>query len=1059
MNEPDKRWTDVVVGVLLAGAAFVAYAATLSGGAFPGESARLIVQFTGLSPKLAPDHPLWGALVWALSQGPEGHLAVRLNWLSALCGAGSVYLLYRIMVGAIYGTITVTPANRTRVLTAARLAGVSAALFLTFSVPFWVVSNRAHNASFDALILLAAAWLLYRFAVKDDDRYLYIWAFLYGLGIVECATFIVMAPVFGLALLYLFLGKETFRPSVVINSAFCGLSGLSLYLIAAWFFYGSVGYHVEGYSNFFQIVWIMWRDQVYLIGRSLPQSGWLVILITTIIPWLTCLVVARRALNEEKDWTYYILHVVMTGLAVGVLFNVKFAPWSMLGLGRLLVTPYLLTASVFGYLIAYWYLLPGAWWEEAEEATAKAWGKKWLGLLVVIPGLALLCLAPGRNIKLADGRSYDFLYRHAEEVINCLSGRTWLVTDGVMDDQLLVAAKETGCPVKLLNTVAGNNDLYMRYVATLFDNVRLKNLAALGMMPLLKEWFSRDPDIDKKVAVRSMPDLWTYAGFMMVPNKLVFFGMTNREDVAVGELVAEHEKFWRTSLPALRSEASGGGGRGAKAPRDRLLAAALTRHVSLVANDLGVFLEDVRHPQEAFAAYGKAREIDPENISALLNQLNMIENGYSTEKAEAVKADADKLLADLKGQYRIWSLSQYYGYVRMPEAFAQRGLTWALSGQPGLAISELKAALDLLPADKQTTTKRALASMYLAQREDLESESLFVEVLAEAPDDQAALAGLARVAIRKGDLKTAADLLRRAESSGMPKEQVMLERASLLLNEGKAAEARQSLEQLVKEKPEMSRAWALLIDILVQQNDQQALGECLKTMEDTKTVSVRGVRAVGCGYLALMRNDFESARKFFETALVGAPDNAYLLEILLRLDVVQSRRDDALRHAKDLLRTGSRNAFGHYVLASIQMNNGQYDLAEDSLRRSLEIQKTPQAENDLAWLLQTTGAYAEAEKVARSALKMNDKMYQAWDTLGVILMKTKRLEEAQKALDMALSLFLDDMSLFVHLAELQALKGNPKRAAEFADRALERPDLLSPRDRDMARDIRSKGEK
>ena len=161
----------VLIGILLAAVALIAYAVTLSPGACPGESAGLIVQYAGLFPKLKPDHPLWGALVWTLSRGPADHLALRLNWLSALCGAGSVYLLYRIMVGAIYGTITVTPVNRAKALIAARLAGVSAALLLAFSVPFWVVSNRAHPATFDLLLLLAVTWLFSLHATKRSEEH------------------------------------------------------------------------------------------------------------------------------------------------------------------------------------------------------------------------------------------------------------------------------------------------------------------------------------------------------------------------------------------------------------------------------------------------------------------------------------------------------------------------------------------------------------------------------------------------------------------------------------------------------------------------------------------------------------------------------------------------------------------------------------------------------------------------------------------------------------------------------------------------------------------------
>ena len=70
-------------------------------------------------------------------------------------------------------------------------------LFLAFCAPFWFVSTRAHPASFDVFLLLFSAWVLLRFTLDKTPALMYLFAFLYGLGITEFATFIVWAPVFG----------------------------------------------------------------------------------------------------------------------------------------------------------------------------------------------------------------------------------------------------------------------------------------------------------------------------------------------------------------------------------------------------------------------------------------------------------------------------------------------------------------------------------------------------------------------------------------------------------------------------------------------------------------------------------------------------------------------------------------------------------------------------------------------------------------------------------------------------------------------------------------------
>ena len=66
---------------------------------------------------------------------------------------------------------------------------------------------------------------------------------------------------------------------------------------------------------------------------------------------------------------------------VAVLLNVKFAPWTMLGFDRLLVTPYVLVATLLGYLVAYWFLIPAVWWRDPERLVDR-WLRRWLGGVV-----------------------------------------------------------------------------------------------------------------------------------------------------------------------------------------------------------------------------------------------------------------------------------------------------------------------------------------------------------------------------------------------------------------------------------------------------------------------------------------------------------------------------------------------------------------------------------------------------------------------------------------------------------------------------------------------------
>ena len=1097
MTESSNNMVDRLIGLILGLVTLTVYVLTLSVGAYPGLSASLIVEHTGILPRMNPAHPLWAGLVSIITHIPIGGLVFRLNIFSAFCGAASVWLLYNIMAGAIFGAIEVYDTNRTKAKMAARLAGIASAVFLAFSVPFWIVSNRAHTASFDIFLLLAATWFFLQYTrrvlsslrrerKRGHERLILVFAFLYGLGIVEFATFIIFAPLFGFSLLFLLWKSDQLQFGPISRILLCLMAGLSLYLLAAWNFYGSAGHELRGHSSYFKIVWLMWRDQYLLITRSLPSRGWLIILIVTVVPWLTCLLVGRRALNEEKDWAYYLLHILLTGLALAILLNAKhISPWSMLGFRRLLVTPYVLTASVFGYLIAYWYLLPTGWWPDTERPR-KLWIRKWFGAIIIAPGMMLLAVMPLRSLVEANGQPAESINRHATEIVKSLSGRSWLVTDGSVDKHVLIAAREMGYPLHVLNLHAGDNEVYMKYVASMFDKPRLKNLALIGLFPLLRGWFESDPDVAGKVAVLHMPDLWLGADFRIIPNKLVFFGTKEIGELNAAELFYRHEQFWSHVVPYMKQTAVVKGPLAAYAQNS-------LRHMSKVANNLGVCMEDLSQRAAsivmasgdargmasdkseigeseavsalniwAVKAYSKARDIDPGNVSALLNLLVMLEKGSVTlsmysqksafEQEEMLRNDLDDLVVQQEKRYDIWSLSRYYGSVRTPRAFAMLGQIWSLSGQPGMAISEFKRAMDILPSEEKGPVQERLAGMYLLQEEDGQSEALYRELLLKNPQNQRAVLGLARIATRKGDFEKAKDFLRKIKSTGTPQLPKYLEWAFLHMTSGNLGRSRVILEEVIELKPDHLQAWIMLAEIALQQNDVVTLEKCIKKLGELKGGEM--IVSLLNGRLALKKNAWQDAKESFEKALRMRPNTPQLLDWILRIDLLQGKMDDAALHVRRLLLLDADNAFGNYVIGSLQVTGGEDELAVDSLRKSLETKRTPGALNDLAWLLQKQGSYAAAEKLAREALEINGRMHQGWDTLGLILMKTGRLDEAEKALERCLSLFKGDRNGLMHMTELHVLKGNKKKARKYVDRLAEKWDQLSLEDQDKVKRLR-----
>ena len=1021
MDQPAKRaLLDRLAAPLLALGAFCAYLVTLGPGAYPGASAMLIAQHSGLVPLGSPLYPLWHWLASVVSALPFGPLALRLNALSAAFGALSIGLLYDVVHRSIWTAIRPTSESAAVAPVAARLAGLGAALALALSIPFWIASNRFYQLTFHVFLLLAAARLFLAYIAAPTDRRALVFALLYGIGTAESTMFLVFAPVFAGAIALVMWRKEAFSVRAILAVLTAVPAALMLYALAAWSFYGSEGYVLREYKGFFEVIWFFWRDQYWEITRTLPRVGWLIVLLVTTVPWLTGLFVAVRSLNNEEDWTYYALHLVMTALTVGVLMNTPIAPWALVGFDRLLVIPYLVIAALHGYLVAYWYLLPRGWWRGTERA-GKLWLRKRLGTVLAACCLVPCVVAPFRNARVADARATRFIDTFAQDMVSTLGTRTWLVTDGQLDPQLEVAAHDLGREIRLLNLRATENPAYLNMISKHLPTARLRNLARVGVVPLLQEWMGSDPEITELLAIQSAPDFWAGAGLVAIPDRLLFGGAVEISAEDLDRLLDEHKAFWDSiSIPAAAAV-------GAGAPLAGPYAAYCTRQVGRVANDLGVLMEDHDRPDHAFYCYETACKLDPENLSALMNQFVMVRNGYKTGHAETIRKELEALAGSKQPRYRFWSLARTYGYVRVPEAFAELGWTWALSGRPGLAASGLRRALALTPKAGRGAVRQTLADIHLLQDQDEESEALCYETLVEDPNNQRALLVLGRISMRKGDLAKARDFLARAAKAGIPRTTMALEWAALHIAAGDSAKARVTLEELVELEPGLLRAWGMLGAVMIHQNDVDGLPRCLERI--TEIEGWRGyLGSVLSGQLAVRQKDLDAALGHFENALAVRPGSKQALEWILRLDMLMGRRKAGHEHARRLLTLDRENALGHYVMGSLQLMRGEHELAEDSLRRSIETRRTPDALNDLAWLLQETGAYDEAEGLARAAFAMNDRMFQALDTLGVILTQKKQFAEAEDALQDAIAMQPGALAIHLHLAELYVMQGDRGRA-------------------------------
>ncbi len=1036
---------------------------TLSPTAFPGESATLMATRLGIEPRLAPGHTLWFACTALLSHLPISASVYALNLWSALCGALAVSLLCRYMTGWVGAWIVLDGELNTRqARLASLLAGGSAAFALASSIPFWVSATRLHFFAFHSVLLLLAFNLVQDYRLQGGRWRPYALALLCGAGCSETALFLVMTPYFAallLAALYLRANPSWWR---VIALALAGLAGASLYGVAAWQFIASGGVELRGDASLFSVVMQMVIDQMRQLQAMVPRTGWIWIALVSFLPWLVVQFVAQRGLNKRRSVIGLFVHVVLVVAACFVQTNASFLPWSAsLPAGRMPVLEQLLTAMVIGYLAAFWFLRLADPTLRGKKAGRGRHGKRGVvsgdnllirGLAGVMGGALVLCTVIGAfgNGARANGRRAAFADTYIKELLAQLQGRTWLVTDGLLDPQLKIAALRQGQPLNLINLAAERHPLQIRRLCQALDSdpvfagrvAPYRNAANLGCASFLQEWLASDTGAVNRLAFYVSPDLLIEAGFTPQTDRLLFVAERDAEPLKARPLLDEHDVFWSRMELLLQGAAKGD-------PVDALRG-TLRRHVSMAANNLGVQLEDLGRPSEAYAAYRRALAFDPENFSAMLNRVVLTRQGIAPEEKPAAESAAATAFAQLKDRPDAGRLARFYGYVRVPGEFSKQSAEWRRFGQPKMATAALRRALDLAPEEQKLPFLNDLAGLSLSDGKLPESEALFKRVLEQAPSDIPALLGMVRVALNRADAAAARTYLDEAKRAGLPDTTYRLEDATIDLAAGEEAAARQKLQSLTDEDPKLLYAWALQANLLLKQGKAAEVErDILPRMQSATGKAPHYLVALTQGFVLQAKGpaSYSKARESFMLAYKLNPGNRAVLTALLNLDFALKDAAATERHADALLRMDRGDGLANYLRGTLLLSRDDLEGAEAHLRRSVAAKPSSPVCNDLAETLRRQGKLDEAGKTVRQALALDPKNASAHDTLACILLDEGRLPEAGQSSLAART--LDPKAVSFKLTEVRILArtGDPVEARERVRQLTLQADALSPRQR------------
>ncbi|MBQ7666886.1 MAG: hypothetical protein IJS46_02700, partial [Kiritimatiellae bacterium] len=795
----------LVAAATLSILAFALYLATMPQQAVPGQPAETLERLAGLRPNIQPRFFVWrhltGVLLGVFPFGLSRSSGLAFGIFSAL-GVGAIYLALSQMILALFDRETWAmrlKRNSIGVATAVSMIGGSAAaVALATSAPYWTTATQAYPYAFHLAWFLFCIFLLFRFTIAKNGLTLFLFCLLYAAGLAQTSVFLAHFP---LVAVIVALGLWTGNKPPV--GKFAGVLALIAAVFAAvlaanaleYCAYGGVG---EEHAKFFVVAQNLARAITGGIMGSIPRAWWLILLGLTVLPWLACLVVARRGVNGERGPAMAGLHAAGAITTLCVLLDLRFSPWQFYNVESLQIVPYAMTALSFGYLAAHLaaLALTGLGDEEKSyrrRAVCRAWAAA-----ASVP----ICLAVAlwRNADDADSRTNSAVFRYVDACIDGAQGRPWIVTPGMLDANIRLRAAERGVELHPINISGSQGRRGMEELSALLPDVALKNAANIGSVALLREWVTRRAEADKELAMSVMPDFWHLGPYDDMPNGVVFIGRP-RESDGEADLDAAVEKAY--AVLSEMDEALAFVGDDATA-RSRFYAAFVRQRASQAANNVAYLLERAKRADEAWDLYAKVAQFDPNNISCLLNRAALFRKGLHPEAAHEIEDALNELQAklaaskiDVRG-----SLSSSFGYVSSPSAFLDLGWRWAMSGMSTLAINSLNRAMESATVENHGRIRSLIADVY-RQSGDLESsEAAYMAVLREDPGVMDALVGLARLCVMRGDFEAARKHMEQARVAGIPQDRLLFEVAAMNLAAGDIDSAVAAAQRLMDFNPD-----------------------------------------------------------------------------------------------------------------------------------------------------------------------------------------------------------------------------------------------------------------
>jgi tetratricopeptide (TPR) repeat protein len=216
----------------------------------------------------------------------------------------------------------------------------------------------------------------------------------------------------------------------------------------------------------------------------------------------------------------------------------------------------------------------------------------------------------------------------------------------------------------------------------------------------------------------------------------------------------------------------------------------------------------------------------------------------------------------------------------------------------------------------------------------------------------------------------------------------ILLQADLNIRHGNSGLAINSLTRLLKEQPQVPRAYTLLAGAHLAQNHPEDALNAYRSM--TQAFPKEPQAALLLGVLLARQGHAAEARQALEKALELAPDFLPALEQIVDLDIAEKQYPRAAARIEQQINNNVRAAEPWMLMAKLHLAQARALVAQEAEKRSA----SSPARLRLADVPATEPEVAQAEKALRKALELNPNLGQASLLLAQLYVASNRHQQA-----------------------------------------------------------------